>query len=220
MSLCLGTYGQGFFDQSNQTTKKDIMAEIRSTMDMVMERAARLAAEAKDAPADEDLQNQGMRLAAAYLNGEAADLLELLNSKAPAEQMAIRGGMASTMLRNIVLPRGGEISEQSRLSLKGLRQLSGNSADISTICSELAQILEQYSKHREQVKQQFDESILNQLKVQLQQQGLEVSDEMALNPAMHPKYQEQWSRTSAELNGQYNNALDQRKALIRQRFGI
>lgn len=196
------------------------MAEIRSTMDMVMERAARLAAEAEDTPVDNTLRNQGMRLAAAYLNGEETNLLELLKTKAADEQMDIRGGMAQTMLRNIVLPRDVEISEQSQLSLKGLQELSGNSADIETLCSELAQILEQYNQHLDQVKQQFDESILNQLKVQLQQQGLAVDDEMALNPTMHPQYQEEWSRASAELNGQYNDALDQRKSLIGQRFGF
>lgn len=196
------------------------MAEIKSTMEMVMERAARLAAEAEDTPVDDTLRNQGMRLAAAYLNGEDLNLLELLKSKAAEEQMAIRGGMAKTMLRNIVLPRDNEISEQSLLSLKGLLELSGNSADIQTICSELNQILEQYNQHRDQVKQQFDESILNQLKMQLQQQGLAVDEEMALNPSMHPQYQEEWSKASAELNGQYNDALDQRKSLIGQRFGF
>ena len=196
------------------------MAEIRSTIEMVMERAARLAAEAEDTTVDDTLRNQGMRLAAAYLNGEETDLLELVKTKAPEEQMAIRGGMAQTMLRNIVLPRDAEISEQTQLSLKGVLELSGNSSDIQTICSELTQILEQYNQHRDQVKQQFDESILNQLKTQLQQQGLAVDDEMALNPTMHPQYQEEWSRASAELNGQYNEALDQRKSLIMQRFGI
>jgi len=196
------------------------MAEIRSTMDMVMERAARLAAEAEDTPADDTLQDQGMRLAAAYLNGDETNLLELLKAKVPEEQMALRGGMAKTMLRNIVLPRDDEISEQSLISLKGLQELSGNSTDILNICSELKQILEQYSQHREQVKQQFDESILGQLKTQLQQQGVAVDDDMALNPSMHPQYQEEWSRASAELNGQYNEALDQRKSLIEQRFGV
>ncbi|MDB4516086.1 hypothetical protein N9089_00655 [Crocinitomicaceae bacterium] len=196
------------------------MAEIRSTMDMVMERAARLAAEAEESSGDEALANEGMRMAAAFLNGEGENLLEQLKSKAPEEQMIIRGGMARTMLRNILLPRDQEISEQSLLSLNGLQELSGNSTDIATICSELKQILEQYGQHREQVKQQFDESILNQLKMQLQQQGLAVDDEMALNPTMHPQYQEEWSKASAELNNQYNDALDQRKELIGQRFGI
>ena len=196
------------------------MAEIRSTMDMVMERAARLAAEADEGSADDAYVNEGMRMAAAYLSGEGANLLEQLKKKAPEGQMAIRGGMAQTLLRNIVLPRDEQISEQSLLSLAGLQELSGNSSDIVTICSELKQILEQYGQHREQVKQQFDESILNQLKMQLQQQGLAVDDEMALNPTMHPQYQEEWSRASAELNNQYNEALGQRKELIGQRFGI
>ena len=189
-------------------------------MDMVMERAARLAAEAEESTADDALANEGMRLAAAYLKGEGTNLLEQLKSKDPEGQMAIRGGMARTLLRNIVLPRDDQVSEQSLLSLRGLQELSGNSSDIAAICAELNQILEQYSQHREQVKSQFDESIRNQLKMQLQQQGLAVDDEMALNPAMHPQYQEEWARTSAELNGQYNDALDQRKELIGQRFGI
>jgi len=196
------------------------MAEIRSTMDMVMERAAKLAAEADEVSSDETLGNEGMKLAAAFLNQEESSLLELLQSRATEEQMAVRAGMAKTLLRNIVLPRDEAISEQSLLSLSALQELSGNSADIGSICSELKQILEQYGQHLEQVKQQFDESILNQLKMQLQQQGLAVDDDMALNPTMHPKYQEEWSRASAELNGQYNDALDQRKALIGQRFGI
>ena len=196
------------------------MAEIRSTMDMVMERAAKMAAEAEEVSADDALANEGMRLAAAYLGGEGTNLLEQLKSKAPEEQMAVRGGMARTLLRNIVLPRGEQISEQSLRSLMGLQELSGNSSDITTLCSELKQILEQYGQHLEQVKQQFDESILGQLKMQLQQQGLAVNDEMALNPTMHPQYQEEWARASAELNSQYNDALDQRKELIGQRFGI
>ena len=196
------------------------MAEIRSTMDMVMERAARMAAEAEEVSADDALTNEGMRLAAAYLSGEGTNLLEQLKSKAPEVQMAVRSGMARTLLRNIVLPRDEQISEQSLRSLLGLQELSGNSSDIATLCSELKQILEQYGQHREQVKQQFDESILNQLKMQLQQQGLAVDDEMALNPNMHPQYQEEWSRASAELNSQYNDALDQRKELIGQRFAI
>ena len=196
------------------------MAEIRSTMDMVMERAARMAAEAENGSEQGDLENQGMRLAASYLSGETKNLMEVLKTQPPEKQMAVRAGMAKTMLRNIVLPRDSQISEQSLISLRGIQELSGNSTDIGTICTELNQILEQYGQHREQVKQQFDESIRAQLKMQLQQQGLAVDDDMALNPSMHPQYQEEWAKTSAELNGQYNEALDQRKELIGQRFGI
>lgn len=187
---------------------------------MVMERAARMAAEAENGSAQDDLENQGMRLAASYLSGDKQNLLEVLKSQPPEKQMAVRTGMAKTMLRNIVLPRDDQISDQSLLSLRGIQELSGNSSEVSAICSELKQILEQYGQHFEQVKQQFDESIRAQLKMQLQQQGMAVDDDMALNPTMHPQYQEEWAKASTELNSQYNEALDQRKDLIGQRFGI
>ncbi len=187
---------------------------------MVMERAARMAAEAPDVPADEALKEDGMRLAVSYLEGEAPDLLQLLEQQPPEKQSAIRSGMATTLLRNIILPRDETLSDQTLQSFKGLQELSGNAADIMSICSELQQILEQYARHQEQVRQQFDESILNQLKMQLQQQGMQVDDDMALSPTMHPHYKEEWARVSADLNSQYNQALDQRKQLIAQRFAV
>jgi hypothetical protein len=195
------------------------MAEIKSTLEMVLERAAQMAAEAENGSEQESTEHQGMRLAAAYLNGEQSDLMEILKKQPPEIQLPVRGGMARTLLRNIVLPRDGTISASSLLSLKALQDISGSSADILTLCSEIKQILEQYTDHRGQVQQQFDDSMLAQLKMNLQQQGLAVDDEMALNPAMHPKYQEEWNRVSSDLNAQYGEALDQRKDQIGQRLG-
>jgi hypothetical protein len=196
------------------------MAEIRSTLDMVMERAARLAAEAPDVPADEVLKEDGMRLSVSYLAGEAPHLLQLLEQQPVEKQSAIRNGMAIALLRNIILPRGQSLSDQTLQSFKGLQELSGNAPDIMSICSELQQILEQYGQHQEQVRQQFDESIMNQLKMQLQQQGMRIDDTMALSPTMHPHYKEEWARVSADLSSQYNQALEQRKQLIAQRFAV
>ncbi|MBT8359994.1 MAG: hypothetical protein HKP41_15985 [Desulfobacterales bacterium] len=195
------------------------MAEIKSTIEMVMERAARIAAEATDTSEDQSAEHKGMRYAAAYLSGKESDLLGYIKKQPPKEQMNVRSGMARTLLRNIILPRDEEISEQALSSLKALQELSGNSADIANICNELKQILEQYNQHKKQVKDQLDESVRAQLKEKLLQQGHQLDDDMSLNPAMHPQYQEEWSRVSADLNAQYNQALDQRKDAIKLRMG-
>ena len=50
------------------------MAEIRSTMDMVMERAAKMAARAEDVPADQGIEEQGMRLVAEASLGQSLRL--------------------------------------------------------------------------------------------------------------------------------------------------
>lgn len=195
------------------------MAEIKSTLEMVMERAARMTAEAADAPQNDDAERRGMRIAASLLNGEPIDLMSYLKEQPSGEQMGVRSGMIRTFLRNIVLPREESISESSLSSLAAIQTLSGNSAEISSICNELQQILNQYGQHREQVKQQLDQAIRNQLKQKLLEQGQAIDDEMSINPAMHPQYQEEVARMSAELNEQYNEAIEQRRDAIKQRLG-
>ena len=194
------------------------MAEIKSTLEIVMERAARMSADAADVSQDEKTEQRGMRLAAAFLNGEQSDLLKLITEQPPEEQMSVRRGMVSTLMRNVSLPRGDDSLDRSNLSLDVILKISGNASDITTICSELQQILGQYTQHKEQAKQQLDEAIRNQLKQNLMQQGKEISDDMSLNPAMHPQYQEELTRLNTDLNDQYNQAIEQRKEAIRQRI--
>ncbi len=196
------------------------MAEIKSTLDMAMERAARMAADAPDLSTAQTIRENGMRLAVNYLNGDQPSLLTLLQQQPPEDQMEMRSGMATVLLRNLILPRDQDVSEETLRSFKGIQELSGNAADIAAICSELKKILEQYGKHKDQIKQQFDESILNQLKMQLQQQGVAVNESMALTPTMHPHYKDEWARVSSDLNDQYHHALDQRKTLIARRFNL
>ena len=90
------------------------MAEIKSTMDMVLERAAKMAAAATPDIEDEDLTRTGMRLAADFLNGKETDLAQLLSKQPPKDQVAIRKGMAQTLLRNIVLPRDEQLQESGK----------------------------------------------------------------------------------------------------------
>lgn len=185
---------------------------------MVMERAAKMCAETVETSSDETMQRNGMRIAASYVNGENVDLMAILKEQDPKDQMAVRTGMIGTLLRNIMLPREDAVAESTLQGLRGIQLLSGNATDISSICSELSQILEQYNQHKEQVKQQLDQAILNQLKQKLMAQGQSI-DEDLLNPTMHPQYREELSRAFSDLNDQYNEALEQRRELIRQRLG-
>lgn len=195
------------------------MAEIKSTLEMVMARAAKMTAEVAETPDNDNAERIGMRIAASLLNGESVDLSGYLKEQPPEDQMSIRSGMIRTLLRNIVLPREDEISETTRIGLSAIQDLSGNAAEIDTICGELNQILEQYSQHRDQTKQQLDDAIRGQLKQKLLEQGQAVDDEMSINPTMHPQYREELSRMSADLNDQYNQAIEQRREAIRQRLG-
>ncbi len=190
------------------------MAEIKSTMDMVLERAARMAAAAAPTTNDETLVKKGMRLAADYINGKEIDLKRELAAQPQAEQGEVGKGMAQTLLRNITLPRTKELQASGELALQAVLALAGKKSEVTTICRELDQILKQYGQHKEQMTQQLEDAI----KAQLEQQGAArgQAGKVTTSPAMHPQYREELSRMLTGLNNQYNDAMDQRKAMILQ----
>jgi hypothetical protein len=193
------------------------MAEIKSTMEMVLERAARMAADAGSQESNEDLDKLGMRMAADFLNDKGKSLIDELLLQPTDRQMAVRAGMSKTLLRNIVLPRDKELVESGTKALQGLLELGRSAGDISSICSEIQKLLGNYNQHKEQLKQQLESAIRAQLEQQVAKRG-KTSGQVTMNPAMHPQYQEEWSRMLGDLNSQYNQALDQRKKMLQERL--
>ncbi|MBV5305705.1 MAG: hypothetical protein J0652_03315 [Desulfobulbaceae bacterium] len=194
------------------------MAEIKSTMDMVMERAARMAARSTDKSDSEESERTGMRLAAEYISLTLEDLGQVLAGQPPAEQMAVRRGMAKALLRNIVLPRDEMLMATSVRAMQGLLEMERSAGDIVAICAELKQILEQYNQHKEQIRKQLEDAVRAQLEQKVGPQGAAPVSRMAMDPAMHPMFQKEWTRMKGDLNQQYNQALDERKELLKQRY--
>jgi len=195
------------------------MAEIRSTLDMVMERAARMAARAEDIPADQEIEQRGMRLIADFLSGKQSGLADLLQQETAENQTALRRGMAKGLVRNVVIPRDEMLMNSSATALTGLLELAGETGgEVEAVCGELTQLLEQYAQHKEQTKQQLEEAIRTQLAQQLQEQTGEAPELNTIDPTMHPQYQKEWTQAQANLNEQYTQAFDQRKEALMQRF--
>jgi len=193
------------------------MAEIKSTLEKVLERAAKMAETAPSSFDDEELQRTGMRLAADYINNKELDLTKELMAQPPANQVAVRIGMAKTLLRNVVLPRESAKIEDGKFALQGILALSGGSADIKSVCGELEQILQQYGQHKEQVTKQLEEAISARLEQQAMMSG-QAGGRDKINPAMHPQFREEMAKALTSLNQQYADAMEQRKAMILARL--
>lgn len=189
------------------------MAEIKSTMDMVMERAAKMAAGTPPTTNNEEQVKSGMRLAADYLNQKLTDLAGKLAAQQPEVQSAVRSGMLQTLLRNITLPRDEALRERSILALQGVQAITqyAGVSSVTGVCTELQQILDQYSRHKEQMTQQLEDALRGQLEQQYAARGSKPGN---LNAAMHPQYHDELAKMLGDLNGQYNQAMDQRKEMI------
>ncbi len=193
------------------------MAEIKSTLEMVMERAARIAAESETKPVSDDTVKEGMRMAAAFLNKPEQSLTESLSEK-PREQLPeLLSGVMKTLLRNIVLPQDDAPSEASLHALAAVKELSSAEPETANICQELEQILNQYGQHKQQVIQQLEDALRSQLEQQAMMRGGD-SSKSAANPKNHPQYRDELGKMLSDLRTQYNHALDERKLYISQQF--
>jgi len=196
------------------------MAEIKSTMDLVMERAARIGMATREELQQEEATKKGMLLAVDFLEGKVDDLPRSIAGHDKGIQGAVRQGTGESLLRNIFLPREEIQQERAAKAVQGILDLSGGAGDIASICQELLSVLGGYIQHREQIRGQLEEQVRMQYEQLLaQQQGMQ-RDNIKIDPTLQPRFKEEWSRIEGELNSQYNKALDQLKMQLKQRLGL
>ena len=193
------------------------MAEIKSTMEMVLERAARMAATTTNSSFDtEEQRKQGMRLAAAHMRGEADDLPARLAALELAQQAPARQGAVEGLLRNIFLARETEQQGAAEKAMTALVALGQGDGQLPQVFAEMKQVLEGYLHHREQLKQQLEAQFIQQMELMEKNLARQTGVAMKLQPSQHPKFQEEWGRIQSQLDEQYGRALTQLKTMVEE----
>lgn len=196
------------------------MAEIKSTMDLVMERAARIGKASREELQQDDAKKKGIQLAVDFLEGRLDRLFDSIDGHEPAMQMGVRQGVAESLLRNIFLPRDEGQRARIEKAISGIIDLSRSAGDVQSICSELRNIFAGYKQHVEELRRQLEEQIRMQYEHLLAQQRGAQREKIKIDPTQQPKFKEEWSRIEGELNGQYNKALQQLKTELEKRLGL
>lgn len=194
------------------------MAEIKSTMEMVLERAARMEQEA-GGPVAVDYSRDGMRIGVAYMNGNTPDIMAALMAEEQEKRESLRHGILQVLLRNVILPRDEDQQASGTKALQGLIDISGGHEEVANLCNELQQILGQYGQHKDQMTEQLEEALKGQLQQQHAAQGNHVETHQ-LSASAHPQYNTELTKMLGDLNDQYLQAMDQRKEVIQQAFGL
>ncbi|MHB8810834.1 MAG: hypothetical protein ACYC9M_12610 [Desulfobulbaceae bacterium] len=196
------------------------MADIKSTMDLVMERAARIGKASREELQQDEAKKKGMQLAVDFLEDRIGGLFDAIADFEPAMQVIVRSGAAENLLRNIFLPRDETQRARIDKAIRGIIDLSKNAGDVLSICREVQNILAGYTQHVEELRRQLEEQIRMQYEHLLAQQKGMPREKMKFDPTLQPKFKEEWSRIEGELNSQYNKALQQLKTELAKRLGL
>ena len=193
------------------------MAEIKSTLEKVMERAASMGRASQEEIQTEERMKEGMRMAADYLQGKEVDFSGIL--EATGASALVKKGLVQVFLRNITLPRDDE-KQRAEKAMQGLLELAKGSGDLESVFREMKGILEHYQQHKKEIHQQVEDAFRQQMEQALAQQTGQKGLGMKMDPRMHPKFQEEWSKVKSDLDGQYIHVLQQQKELVAQSFSV
>ena len=200
------------------------MAQIKSTMEMVLARAERLCAETTTDTNSEALQH-GMRVGASFLQGDNVDLAAPISNYSPLEAAAFCQGLLRTFFRHVVLPR--EEGQPWEGALQGILALAkvtptqtNEVGQLQGIIAEVRNILSRYMQHRQQLEKQLEENFAMQTAHLQQSLAQQTGMKMKFSPRQHPKFNEEWQRVQTQLNDQYLHALEQYKQAICSLLGL
>ena len=192
------------------------MAEIRSAIEIAMEKADRLGRATKEELETEKWQDHGRRIVVRYLQGEIEDLKAGLSDISGNELPLVLKGATEILLRNIVLPRNKDQWPGIKKALSGFVKLKGSLAN--QIVPRVEQLLESYEQTRDQYYEQLKMQMQNQLggikQAISQQYGTAIASEIDVNSL--PEFQKEWSRISSEITDQFEQQLILLKVQLKQ----
>ena len=187
------------------------MAEIKSAIELALEKAERYGRASKEEMAVSQYQEQGRQLAVNYLKGEG-DLDAELKALAPKAQEAALAAAKEVLLRNLSLPRNGETDPRASRAVEGLLLVARDKKAMARLKQELDQMLAQFLQVRhsayQQLKSRFAATLGNM------QRALEAQyrQKVRVEVEQLPQFQEEWRRFLGQLHDQFDPMLEDLKA--------
>ncbi len=190
------------------------MGEIKSTLEIALEKAARLGKASKEELRQEELVREGRRLAAKFLNEKDFPLAEAL-AKIPSEDrpLVIRGAV-DTLVRNIVFPRDQYALNDIRRVLDGLELIFAAFPQVKQLTAEIYKLLSLYLEQQKQIYEQFKHQFKGQMAEVEEALKQQYGEQIKVDIEMQPQFQEEWRKIKGQLEEQYRRQLDYLKNLF------
>jgi hypothetical protein len=191
------------------------LAEIKSALELALEKAERYGKASKEDLAAAQSQEQGRLLAVQYFKDEG-DLEEGLKGLPPEAQAAARAAAKEVFLRNIGLPRNGEAESRQDRALAGLLLVAHNRATMARYRAELEQLLQQFLQIRNNALQQLKARFGAALPQMERAMEAKTGQKVRLEVEQLPQFQEEWRRFLGQLHDQFDPMLAELKEKMLQ----
>jgi len=187
------------------------VAEIKSTLELALEKAEQYGRSSKDELLLDQYREQARQLAVNYLR-EEGDLEAGIQNLPPGAQDAARTAAKEVLLRNITLPREGELDPRQSRALEGLLLLASNKKAMARLKAEVEQIWQNFLMARNSAFQQLKANFSHSLDNMARAMEAQLRQKVRLDVEQLPQFQEEWRKFQNSLINQFEPILDDRKA--------
>ncbi|MDD3580845.1 MAG: hypothetical protein PHW74_07480 [Desulfobacca sp.] len=187
------------------------MAEIKSALELALEKAERLGRATEQEMQEAQDRDWGRHLAADFLR-DKVELEEELQKVPAKSQALVMTNIKEVLLRNITLSRQGGPDPTFPRVQSGLLQVAQNKKAMQRLLNEVAQLLKNFEQVRqksyEQLKASFAAGLDNIQRAMAAQMHMKVK----IDVEHTPQFQEEWNKFESNLVNQFEPRLEQYKA--------
>ena len=190
------------------------MGEVKSAFEKAMEKVEKLEKASPQELGRMGYVPKGSALAARYLKQELPELKTALTEYEDSLRRYLIEGAEEVFLRNIALPQSDHTKQTSKRAMEGILELKRDKKRIESIFGKIEHLFGYYEQARQQAYTQAKRNFETRLEGTRRALEQQIGTKVTINAELQPQFQEEWRRTLAELNRQYEKALEEHKQEI------
>lgn len=195
------------------------MGEIRSAIDIAMEKTAHIEGDASGA-ANRALRNEGKKAASEYLEKQDPDiLLSPLSGKKKDDILIVREGMIQIFLASIRLPTTEEDTAKTAYVGAGLEAVLPQSG-MADMFGQVEQIMKQYLIEQDNLKKTLEQQFAPRLRAKQQEMERRYGQKIPIELHQDPEYIAALSKNKRMLEQRYGAVIEEIRARIREAAGM
>jgi hypothetical protein len=189
------------------------MGEIKSAAEIAREKLAKIGEPTEEERLKWKYGPQGEKLAALYLKEDINLVSEVKKYDEKAKKLIVASASV-VLLHNISLPRNEAARKINKKVMDVLKALKNDKVATENVFSRIRHVLDHYVQEGAKQKKQAYESLKAEFEAKLQQairKQTGVDARVNIDVEKQPQFQEEWQRLQAQMEGQYQNLLDEYK---------
>ena len=195
------------------------MGEIRSALDIALERTADIQSD-KSSAERRELGNAGKRAAGEFLSeGDTSVLTKILAGKSAEQKKMVTAGVLSNLLATMHLPADENDTAKIACVGNGVEVLLPGKG-MNKLFKQVEQILGQYLGEREHLEQALAQQFMPRLRAKQQELAKRYGQNVPLDLKQDPEYLNALSKNRQMLEQKYGALIDEIRARVREAAGI